>query len=200
MGAPAGFLVSPHQKLPRICLKCATSEEVRRKSHVFSLLNGGSSGGMIGGVVGVSIASMARNSPELLLPVLIGLGVVVAGGILYFKSTERKVAVKLPLCGACHARFDGAKRIQKLFLGAILLEAALAAIGLVQHSTDGLVASGVFFAMTLAAAFALQLQKRVLYLVRSDADGHVLGGVSDDAQARIQAAWAARSREVKQAA
>lgn len=141
------------ERLPRICFKCASTNEIVRRPEVLTVTSQTARNmGMVGGAFGAITASVMRNNKELLLPLLGLLAVGVGIFAVYSHNTAQRVEVALPLCAACDRRWTKAKAARPFFLGAFIVSALGALLGMASENKSLLVAAGaIFFAVCIYA-------------------------------------------------
>jgi hypothetical protein len=144
------------KRLPRVCFKCAATENLVRRPEVLMVTSQSARNtGMVGGAMGAVVASMMRNSKELLVPLLAVLGVAVVVFSVYTSKTARRVDVAIPLCASCDERWSKAKAARPFLLAALIASALGLLLGMASESKGLLIGAGaLFFALCVYAVVA----------------------------------------------
>ena len=141
------------QRLPRVCLKCAATDEIVRRPEVLNVVSQSARNmGMVGGVLGAVVASTMRNDKDLLIPLLVVLGVGLAIFSFFANKNARKVDIAIPLCPKCDERWSKAKAARPFFLAAFAGTTLGLVLGMVTESKPLLVGAGVLFVAAMIYA------------------------------------------------
>lgn len=200
MNDPLALEADLTKPLPPVCLKCASTNEIVRRPESLGIVTPAArSMGLVGGLIGASVASMVRNDKELLVPLLAVIGVGVVVFAVYSQRTSRRVDVTLPLCASCDAAWSKAKAARPLFLGAFIVSAVLVLAGLATEAKPLLLVAGaLFFGVCL---YAVVTKPAARYVIATNAEGPrvTLSQVSSLAIERIATGDYPKKRKKKKA-
>jgi hypothetical protein len=186
------------ERLPRICFKCAATNEIVRRPEVLTVTSQTARNmGMVGGAMGAVSASIMRSNKELLVPLLALLGVGVAIFSVYTHRTAQRVEVAIPLCPACDTRWSKAKAARPFFLAAFIGSALAALLGIASENKSLLVGAGaLFFAVCI---YAVITKPAAAYVGATWAEGSrvILSMVNERTVAMIRAGEVPKKKKSK---
>lgn len=145
-------------RLPKLCLKCGTTDGVERRPKTYSVGTAGGAVGGIGGVLGASLArSMRDEEPIVLVGVVTVIIALVAAGAWLIQRAAKKVELEVPLCDACLARTAEGELLRTRLLVGLGASFVVLGAGWAMSSTPILVGGGLLFVVALVATFAAKL-------------------------------------------
>lgn len=145
-------------RLPKLCLKCGTTEGVARRPKTYTVGTASSAAGGIGGVLGASLArSMRDEEPILLVAVVTVIIALVGAGAWLVQRAAKKVELEVPLCDACLSRAAEGELLRTRLLIGLGASFVVLGAGWALSSTPVLVGGGLLFAVALVATFAAKL-------------------------------------------
>jgi hypothetical protein len=146
-------------RLPKVCLRCGASREVRRRAETFVVGTGQAvpiGGSVLGVTVAMSIRAAFPDRPMLqALAILVISAVVIPLALLWNRSLAR-VSIAVPLCPPCE---EAAERAQQLVVPSLVGLALCVLMALAGMAT------GVMWLAALAIVLLLALVG-VVWLVR----------------------------------
>ncbi|MBN8614487.1 MAG: hypothetical protein J0L92_28060 [Deltaproteobacteria bacterium] len=118
--------------IPKVCLLCGATKDVVRRTQEYPIgASYGAGAGAGGGVVGALVAQSLRGIDRMLAAMVItGIVVVVAIGAWMAHRATPRVAMALPLCTRCDARWAEGEQRRTWFVLALGVFLLLTVVGI----------------------------------------------------------------------
>ncbi len=154
--------VSPGEQLPPVCVKCATTADIRYRNEKVASLAASLVLVVVGAAAGGSLGPMTRENPDLFVPLLAGIIAVVTVGGLIVRRLAAKTTIDLPICGACDRRWTDGIRYRRWILPFVIAGGLGLAFTSQGDEPLWIAASAILVFVSIIAMFSLRLRKRMV--------------------------------------